>query len=53
MVLAGWHFLNDDIKQPVKECLSSQVAMFCEEGIQKRVPRHGKCLNNDGNYVEK
>ena len=33
--------------------LSSQVAMFYEEGIQKLVSRYDKCLNNGGNYVEK
>ena len=26
---------------------------FCEEGIQKLVPRYDKCLNNGGEYVGK
>jgi len=30
-----------------------QVAAFCEEGIQKLVPRYDKCLNNGEEYVEK
>jgi hypothetical protein len=26
---------------------------FYEEGIQKRLPRYDKCLNNGSEYVEK
>jgi hypothetical protein len=29
------------------------AASFYDAGIQKLVPRHDKCLNNGGNYVEK
>jgi transposase len=29
------------------------AATFCEEGIQKLVPRYDKCLKSGGNYVEK
>jgi len=32
---------------------ASQAAAFYEKGIQKRVPRYDKCLNNGGEYVEK
>jgi hypothetical protein len=52
--LAGQHFLNDDdVKEAVKKWLSSQAAMFYEEGVQQLVPRYDKCLNNGGIYVEK
>jgi len=30
-----------------------QTGAFYEEGMQKLVPRHDKCLNNGGEYVEK
>jgi len=33
--------------------LTFQVAAFYEEGVQKLVPHQDKCLNNDGEYVEK
>ena len=33
--------------------LTSQAAAFCEEGIQKLVPRYVKCLNNGDEYGEK
>jgi histone-lysine N-methyltransferase SETMAR len=52
--LAGQRFNNDeDVKRAVQKWLSSQVATFYDEGIQKLVSRYDKCLNNDGNYVEK
>jgi histone-lysine N-methyltransferase SETMAR len=52
--LAGQRFLNDDdVTEAVKKWLSSQVATFYKEGIQKLVPHYDKCLNNCGNYVEK
>jgi hypothetical protein len=39
----GQLLLNDDeVKEAVKTWLSSQVAMFYEEGIQKLVPRYDK-----------
>jgi hypothetical protein len=52
--LAGQRFLNDDdVKETAKKWPPSQAATFYEEGIQKRVLRYDKCLNNGGNYVEK
>ena len=33
--------------------MTSQVAAFYEEGIQKLVPRYNKCLISGGEYVEK
>jgi len=44
---------DDDLKAAVQKWLTSQVAAFYEEGIQKLVPRYDKCLNNGGEYVEK
>ena len=52
--LGGKRFDNDDdLKDTVQKWLTSQVAAFCEEGIQKLVPHYSKCLNNSGKYVEK
>jgi histone-lysine N-methyltransferase SETMAR len=52
--LGGQRFLNDDdVKEAVKKWLSSQAAMFYEEGIRKLVLRYDKCFNNGGTYVEK
>jgi hypothetical protein len=48
--LAGQRFNNDeDVKRAVQKWLSSQAAMFYDEGIQKLVSRYDKCLNNGGN----
>jgi len=44
---------DDDLNDAVQKWLTSQAAALYEEGIQKRVPRHDKCLNNGGEYVEK
>jgi histone-lysine N-methyltransferase SETMAR len=52
--LASQSFNNDeDVKRAVQKWLSSQAAMFYDEGIQKLVSRYDKCLNNGGNYAEK
>ena len=50
--LGGKRF-DDDLKDAVQKWLTSQVATFYEEGIQKLVPCYDKCLNNGGEYVEK
>jgi len=42
-----------DLKDAVPKWLTSWVAAFYEEGIQKLVPRYDKCLNNGSEYVEK
>jgi len=34
-----------DLKDAVQKWLTSQVAAFYEEGVQKLVPRYDKCLN--------
>ena len=44
---------DDDLKYAVQKSLTSQAAAFYEEGVQKLVPRHDKCLNNGDEYVEK
>ena len=44
---------DDDLKDAVQKWLTSQAAAFCDEGVQKLVPRYDKCLNNGGEYVEK
>jgi histone-lysine N-methyltransferase SETMAR len=46
--LGGKRFeADDDMKDAVQKWLTSQTAIFYEEGIQKLVPRYDKCLNND------
>jgi hypothetical protein len=52
--LASRQFDDDDnVEDAVQKWLTSQVAAFYEEGIQKLVSRYDKCLNNGGDYVEK
>ena len=41
-----WFDDDDDLKDAVQKWLTSQVAAFYAEGIQKLVPRYNKCLNN-------
>jgi hypothetical protein len=48
----GWRF-HGEVKEAVTTWFASQAAAFYDEGIQKLVQRYDKCLNNDGNYVEK
>ena len=52
--LSGKRFATDDeVKEAVKDWLSSQAADVYDLGIQKLVERYDKCLNKYGNYVEK
>jgi histone-lysine N-methyltransferase SETMAR len=44
---------NEELMEDVKTWRSSQTADFTVTGIQKLIPRHDKCLNSDGDYVEK
>lgn len=44
---------NDELTTGVQSWLSSQAAEFFDDGIQKLVPRYDKCLNLNGDYVEK
>jgi hypothetical protein len=43
---------NDEVRTAVQHWVKT-AADFFDDGIQKLVPRYDKCLNLDGNYVEK
>ena len=52
--LAGKRFTDDeDLQHAVVDWLNSQAAVWYEEGISKLVSRYDKCLNIQGDYVEK
>jgi hypothetical protein len=52
--LATQHFhSNEELMDGVKNWLHNLAAPFFDEGLQKLVSRHDKCLNVDGNCVEK
>ena len=52
--LAGKRFTDDgDLQHAVVDWLNSQAAAWYEEGINKLVSRYDKCLNVQGDYVEK
>jgi hypothetical protein len=52
--LATQHFhCNEELLDGVKNWLHNLVAPFFDEGLQKLVSRYDKCLNVDGNCVEK
>jgi hypothetical protein len=52
--LAGKRFNdNNEVQEEVMTWFKGQVADFYDSGIQKLVPRLNKCLDNDGDYVEK
>lgn len=52
--LASQHFNDDDeLQNAVTDWLRAQAAKFYEEGICKLVKRYDKCLNLNGDYVEK
>ena len=52
--LAGKRFTdNGDLQHAVMGWLNSQAAVWYEEGISKLVSRYDKCLNVQGDYVEK
>jgi hypothetical protein len=44
---------NEQLMDGVKDWLSSQAATFFDVGIQKLVSHYDKCLNSEGDYVEK
>jgi len=44
---------NEELRDGVNNRLHNLAALFFEEGLQKLVSRYNKCLNVDGNYVEK
>jgi histone-lysine N-methyltransferase SETMAR len=52
--LATQHFhTNEELMDGVNNCLHNLAASFFDEGLQKLVSWYDKCLNMDGNYVEK
>jgi transposase len=52
--LATQHFhCNEELLDGVKNWLHNLAAPFFDEGIHKLVSRYDKCLNVDGNCVEK
>jgi hypothetical protein len=44
---------NEELMVGVNKWLHNLAAPFFDEGLQKLVSRYDKCLNVDGNYVEK
>jgi len=44
---------NEELMDGVNNWLHTLAAPFFDEGLQKLVSRYDKCLNVDGNYVEK
>ena len=52
--LSGQHFENDrEAEMNVTQWLQSRVADFYNTGLQKSVPQYDKCLNSEGENVEK
>lgn len=52
--LRGKHFRNDDeVKEAASEWLCSQPSEFYAEGIDKLIDRWDKCVQKEGDYVEK
>ena len=52
--LATQRFDDDaELQAGVNEWLKSQAATFYDDGINKLVHRYDKCLNLNGDYVEK
>jgi hypothetical protein len=50
----GKRFIDDeDLHYAVMDWLNSQAAFWYEEGISKLLARYDKCLNVQGDYVEK
>jgi len=44
---------NKELMDGVKDWLSSQPATFYDAGIVKLMSCYDKCLNSEGDYVEK
>ena len=47
------HADDEDLQHAVADWLNSQATVWYEEGISKLVSRYDKCLNVQGDYVEK
>jgi hypothetical protein len=44
---------KEELMDGINNWLHNSAALFFDEGLQKLVSRYEKCLNVDGNYVEK
>jgi hypothetical protein len=44
---------DEDLHHAVLDWLNSQAVVWYEEGISKLVLRYDRCLNAQGDYVEK
>jgi hypothetical protein len=44
---------NKELMDGVNNWMHNLAALFLDEELQKLVSRYDKCLNVDGNYVEK
>jgi hypothetical protein len=44
---------DEDVQRAVLDWLNSQASVWYEEGISKLLSRYDKCLNAQGDYVEK
>jgi hypothetical protein len=52
--LGTQHFhTNEELMHGVKNGLHNLAGLFFDEGLQKLVSQYNKCLNVNGNYVEK
>jgi hypothetical protein len=51
--LGGQSLWGDKDTKDVLDWLKGLAANFCDEGIQKLVPRCDRCRNLHGDYVEK
>ena len=47
------HADDEDLQHSIVDWLNSQAAVWYDEGISKLVSRYDKCLNVQGDYVEK
>ena len=44
---------DDDVQEEVMAFFKVQAVDFYDSGIHSLIPRHNKCLDNAGDYVEK
>jgi len=44
---------HDDVKHEVQTRLPGQNPTFCQQSFEKWISRLDKCLNREGDYVEK
>jgi hypothetical protein len=44
---------HDDVKHEVQTWLRGQDPTFYRQGFKKRISRLDKCINREGDYVEK